>query len=465
MITGIQLGDLEEGKYKIGLLHSKRGLYWSGNLLDVGNFGTVKIGNHNYKYIPSWKIITSVLFKADVPQILFWIFICLTFLGLVFSVRGIVSTTKETFLVRNEVIALINGDIMPLEKKRKAKKMKQKGVSLKIKLALFTSFLVILIILLVSLPLGYVMLQSQEQTLVQGLQERVNVLLESLSSGVKAYMPNQNVLELSFLPSQTSSISEANYATILGFSSEGNNTNLDYVWASNDPQITDKVDSESLSYGTSRISQEEVIEICKNALLLNEKAKASVSEIASDITELTSEGIKLATKTDKASIARREEIQSIINQLSEKLSSNLNQLSQEGLGSYPKYDSTKISDEHSTYLFYKPVLYRQGADQNFVRSVILIEVSTETLRDSLSSSQDNIFYITGVIALIAVSIGVIGSTIVASFIIRPIRKLANHVAMIRDTDDKETLEGKDIKLKSKDNLSQINRLSFDLIES
>ena len=93
VITGIQLGDLEEGKYKIGLLHSKRGLYWSGNLLDVGNFGTVKIGNHNYKYIPSWKIITSVLFKADVPQILFWIFICLTFLGLVFSVRGIVSTT------------------------------------------------------------------------------------------------------------------------------------------------------------------------------------------------------------------------------------------------------------------------------------------------------------------------------------------------------------------------------------
>jgi len=462
VITGIQLGDLEEGKYKIGLLHSKRGLYWSGNLLNVGNYGTVKIGNHNYKYIPTWKIITSILFTADVPQILFWIFICLTFLGLVFSVRGIASTTKETFLVRNEVIALIHGDIMPLEKKHKAKKMKQKGVSLKIKLALFTSFLVILIILLVSVPLGYVMLQNQEQTLVQGLQERVNVLLESLSSGVKAYMPNQNVLELSFLPSQTSSISEANYATILGFSSEGNNTNLDYVWASNDPEIINKVDSESLSYGTSIISQDEVIEICKNALLLNDKAKASVSEIASDITELTSEGIKLATKTDKASIARREEIQSIINQLSEKLSGNLNQLSQEGLGSYPKYDSTKISDEHSTYLFYKPVLYRQGADQNFVRSVILIEVSTETLRDSLASSQESILYITGVIALIAVSIGVIGSTIVASFIIRPIRKLASHVAMIRDTDDKETLEGKDIKLKSKDEIGLLGETVNDM---
>ena len=204
---------------------------------------------------------------------------------------------------------------MPLEKKRKAKKMKQKGVSLKIKLALFTSFLVILIILLVSLPLGYVMLQSQEQTLVQGLQERVNVLLESLSSGVKAYMPSQNVLELSFLPSQTSAIEEAKYATILGFSADGKNTNIDYVWASNDPLITDKIDSETLSFGQSRLSEEEVENICKNALLLNDKAKESVSEVAANITELTTEGIKLATKTDKASVARREEIQNIINQL------------------------------------------------------------------------------------------------------------------------------------------------------
>ena len=64
------------------------------------------------------------------------------------------------------------------------------------------------------------MIQNQEQTLATGLQDRVNVLLESISSGVKAYMPSQNVLELSFLPSQTSAINEANYATILGFSSK-----------------------------------------------------------------------------------------------------------------------------------------------------------------------------------------------------------------------------------------------------
>ena len=189
IITGIKLSDLEEGNYQIGLLHSKRGLYWSGKLLNVGNYGTVKIGNHNYSFIPNWEFISSKLFQADVPQILFWTLALLIIVGVVFSIRGIITTTKETFLVRNEVIALINGDIMPLEKKRKAKKIKQKGVSLKIKLALFTSFLVILIIILVSAPLGLLMIQNQEQTLATGLQDRVNVLLESISSGVKAYMP------------------------------------------------------------------------------------------------------------------------------------------------------------------------------------------------------------------------------------------------------------------------------------
>lgn len=462
IISNIRLQDLEEGKYKIGLLHQKRGLYWSDSILNVGNYGTVKIGNHGYRFIPSWEIINSVLLQADIPQILILIFVLLSILGLVFSVRGIASTTKETFLVRNEVIALINGDTMPLEKKRKAKKIKQKGVSLKIKLALFTSFLVIFIIILVSVPLGYVMLQNQEQTLVSGLQQRVNVLLESLSSGVKAYMPSQNVLELSFLPSQTSAVSEAKYATILGFSAGENNTNIDYVWASNDPLITDKIDSETLSYGSSRISQEEIAAICENALLLNDKAKASVSEIALNITELTKEGVQLATKTDSASVKRREEIQTIINQLSERLSETLNQLSVEGLGSYPEYNPSKISDENSTYLFFKPVLYRQGADQNFVRSVIVIEVSTETLKDSLAESQASILNITGIIALFAVSIGFIGATIVASYIIRPIRKLASHVAMIRDTEDKEQLEGKDIKLKSKDEIGLLGETVNDM---
>ena len=43
-ISSVQLGsELDEGTYKIGLLHTDRGLYFSGNVLQISQSGTVKI--------------------------------------------------------------------------------------------------------------------------------------------------------------------------------------------------------------------------------------------------------------------------------------------------------------------------------------------------------------------------------------------------------------------------------------
>jgi len=64
-------------------------------------------------------------------------------------------------------------------------------------------------------------------------------------------------------------------------------------------------------------------------------------------------------------------------------------------------------------------------------------------------------------------IGFIGSLIVASVIIRPIRKLASHVAMIRDTEDKEKLAGKDIQITSRDEIGllgeTVNEMTHGLV--
>ena len=84
---------------------------------------------------------------------------------------------------------------------------------------MFTVILVMMVVSLVSIPLGVFTNSIQEKTLASGLEERVNVLLESLSSGVKAYLPLENILELSNLPAQTSALPEAMYATISGIPS------------------------------------------------------------------------------------------------------------------------------------------------------------------------------------------------------------------------------------------------------
>lgn len=81
---------------------------------------------------------------------------------------------------------------------------------------MFTMTLIISVILTLALPLGFRFSETQERLLAEGLASNTQVLLESLSSGAKAYLPSKNVLELGFLPSQVSALKEASFATITG---------------------------------------------------------------------------------------------------------------------------------------------------------------------------------------------------------------------------------------------------------
>ena len=61
------------------------------------------------------------------------------------------------------------------------------------------------------------------------------------------------------------------------------------------------------------------------------------------------------------------------------------------------------------------------------------------------------------------------SFIISLIIVRPIIKLSKHVAMIRDTDDKENLAGKDIAIKSKDEIGMlgdtVNEMTHGLVDA
>ena len=114
---------------------------------------------------------------------------------------------------------------------------------------LFTTTLVISVVLLVSIPIGLRFSENQERTLAQGLESRVQVLLESLASGARAYLPSRNLLELGFLPAQMSALTEARYATITGNHSAGSVTGVDFVWATNDPEIAQWIDTDGLAPG------------------------------------------------------------------------------------------------------------------------------------------------------------------------------------------------------------------------
>lgn len=471
MISGINFFDIEPGDYRIGLLHQDRGLYFSGEntTVKVTQNGTVKLQN-TYKYLPQWEpITTSRKYHINVGIVLLVIVFIMALVGLIAAIRGLSSTAHEAVAVRHEVTALITGDIMPQEKKKKSEALKRKGLSLKVRLAGFSVALVVTIIILVSLPLGIIMTRIQDKTLSSGLHDRVIVLLDSLATGTKAYLPTQDILQLSYLPDQKEALPEARYATITGMPADGSDTSLDYVWASNDADVTNELTNSGNKFGLFKINNPKVKEILKKVEKLNEEAYAQIGTISQTISELNIEGSSLALNSDEESIRRLEEIEVITTELNTRLNTILANLSSEGTGSYPEYNSEFVDKENTNYLFYKPVLYRQGNDNNYVRGLILVEVSTASLVEASYKAMITIIYTAFVIALIAIIIGIIGSLILATVIIKPISTLSSHVAMIRDTEDKETLEGKELILRRTDEIGvlgdTVNDMTRGLVEA
>ncbi|MBO4546323.1 MAG: signal protein, partial [Treponema sp.] len=445
-IAGIKLDNtVPQGTYSITLYHSDRGVYKATSAFEISENGTVKIAA-NYVYKPGWqRVYDNGKFFTRTGDVLFAIILIIALGALIFAARGLVLSAKEAVLVKKEINALLSGDLMPLEKKKKAQVLKQKGTSLRLKLMSFTAMIVFMAILLVSLPLGYVMTRSQERTLSVGLEERVNVLLSSITSGARAYMPTQNVLELSSLPEQSAAISEANFVSIAGLSSDDENSSgLDFMWASNDSDLANKINTEILAPGVSKITDQTMLsasEICQE---LNQSAAQSAGEIAKNIASLNAEGASLALRSDPVSVKRREEISVITTELSTRLSRTLNEMSEAATGSFPEYNSALLDRDNTEYLFYRPVLYRQGTSQTYARAIVFISVSTASLIQSIDQARRTIVYTALMVSLFAVLIGIAASWILASIIVSPIKRLASHVVMIGNTVNKEKLAGKEI---------------------
>lgn len=472
-ISNILLTQIPKGSYKIGLLHSDRGLYFTKNsILKIEETGTVKLKN-SFMYNPVIRFASETFTKKmNVTTIVLALVLILSAIGIVISSRSLSDTAKETFQVTREVKALIQGDIMPQEKKQKARVYKQKGISLKAKLVLHSSIMITLMDIAIFVAFGYYMITNQKKTMAQSLQERVSVMLNSISSGAKVYLPQTTTtdnLSLTDIANQVSALDESRYATITGFPADEGTAEMNSVWATTDSEILSKLDTEIFTPGVSRLTENGYEEILASYIALNQKAEEQSGDIAQNITELTKEGISLASKSDAKSIERRQEIQTIRNQLVVKLDGILSQISKDAEGSFPNFNADNIDTKNTEYTFYKPLLYRQSNDANYVHGMVFVKISTESLLARIEHERKIIITTCCIVLALAVILAIISTYVLASLIVRPIRKLADHVAMIRDTDDKEKLDGKDIVIKTKDEIGMlgdtVNEMTRGLVEA
>ena len=468
-ITGLRVEDLEEGMYRLILVHSRRGFYITAPLVSVDRKGTVKFGDYDREWKPSWARSAERRFVVDTALIVLSAVVLLCIAGLAGAIKGIGSVIAEGAAVKIEAAALFTGDYMPLERKRRISGIKKRGLGLRSKLAAFTIALVLIVVVMVSAPLYYMMTKTQRETLLSSLWDRFSVLLEGLASNTRAFLPLANPeLELINLPNQMSAIPEARYITITGYGS-GTTVHNDHVWASNDPDILSKIDTPELRPGISRIQDDLNQRIADIGNELNSRARTEIGEMSRNISELTSEAVSLALKTDAVSQRRMNDIQVTTRSLQARITAVLTEIGRE-IGSQPEFSKERMpSDDNYNFILFKPVMFRQGSDDNYFRGLIRFEISVKSIKDQITSGQRQLFITIIVIALIVIAIGTLGAFALSAVIVGPIRKLVSHVERIRDTEDKSKLAGVDIHISSNDEIASlgntINEMTHGLVKA
>ncbi|MDR2246791.1 MAG: SpoIIE family protein phosphatase [Treponema sp.] len=432
-------------------------LILSGNLWAVSGFmEEVPISRYfpsagTFADIRSGESVGDTAIAFDLGILVFAGMLLFSAVGLAASLSGLGSVVADYAVLRAAAAALVSGVLMPAEKKKRIALFTRRGAGLGLKLASFTIGLVLLVVIMVSAPLYFRMIQTQQETLLKGLRDRSSVLMESLASGVRAYLPGENIQELSLLPAGIGAVPEARYATITGYD-PATPVFDDLVWATNDPDILDKIDTDELEIGVSRLSDRLTPQLETIAARLNERAHARVGNLAAEIAALTARAGEPGSKAALAFLETR-------------LNEELFQMYGE-IGSEPVFRTDSPADSMSrNYIFFKPILYRQGTDDYYFRGLIRLEVSLDSLLDQIVRGKRVLQQVILFVALSALAIGILGALILSGFIINPIRRLVSHVELIRDTDDKSRLEGVSIRIESKDELAVLGAAINDMTRS
>ena len=412
------------------------------------------------------------VFSVKIGNLILGSVLALGGLGLFAAVRGIVTAIKESASIRLDAAALVTGDLMPLEKKKRISRINKRVSGLRLKLVSFTIALVLAVDMMVSVPLYIIATRSQRHTLIKGLLDRATVLLDSLAANAKLSLSQGKIEDLGFLPAQMASIPEALYVTITGYNLD-TLVYGDEVWATNDPGILQKIDGQTLSLGFSRLTDAVSPHLNSLAAELNSQARERVEGTPKNMASLRQEASILAESSSAGNnsdvFLRLEEIQTTLQVLDNRISETISRITK-GIRSEPEYSLVNLQiPPNRRYLFYKPIMFGYGSDDEFFWGVVRLEVSMNPILNEIDAQQRSLLGVDLLVFLAAQTIGAIGAFILSSLIIRPVRQLVKHVEIIRDTEDKTRLSGVDIKLKTHDELASlgetINEMTHGLVDA
>jgi len=470
-ISGITLdANSPSGAYKIGLLQKRPtgpALYFTQNaIFTFESPGTVRIGNFQI-LLPRWVAGRTPQYTFSFDSLMVALVVALLGALSFLAIRKIAALAVEGAAIRTEVFALLEGKQNMEWKKRRdrMKALKRRGVGLRLKFTLLMVVLVTMIVLIVSIPLGLQMISNQRYALASGLQKQANILLNALESSAKTQfrLGEQGFLGTESMPNLRNAMTETNYTTITGPDPVANpllkpTDPKDFVWASDQKRFADELNVTK----NFRIAKETVEdELAKGIIPQLQKSVDAdgvkkFSILIDQYRNLKGRQKALLTKTDAASKAQLSDVTVQLGAVSLSLDAQAkaelgNPTTLEG------FDPSKPLKP--TYLFYKPVVFYNraelDADTTFYQGLIRLEVKTAAITQSIDDSIRRILAIAGMIALAAMGLGVLGAILMANITVTPIRKLAQGVAVIRDTEDKEQLKDHTIVVRTRDEIGTL----------
>ena len=401
------------------------------------------------------------------------IFISLGIFVAIFIILAILltsNTIKDAVMVKSEIKYLTKKKKSKINQYKRNDHTKIK-ISLSYKVIAITISLTIIVIFLTAFPLSLIMMRNQEETLAAGLQRRVTVLMESINNGTKFFLPTKSILELNLLTNQSDTLVEAKSVTILSYPIKLTNpntllnTDINKVWATNDKNILKKIDTTDLIYGESNLTIPEIEQIINKLLMLNFEAKSKIKKTASQFSELLNEYRILLQENNPEEKERLTELEFLTREVRAKIENELHSVSINNSGSFPPYNKTKLDKKNTKYLFYQPILYQEGREDNLFKAIILVEVDSTNLLHSLEIAKKSIILTIIIISTIVIIIGAIVSLILSFYIVNPIRYLQKHVAMITATINKAELFDKKVFIDTNDELEVLSANINEMTES
>lgn len=473
-IGSIQIRNVLTGTYTILINHTSRGWYTARQTISLLDQGTIRFGDYSvFETAALAYRQPGVLEQLIGNTLVFWLLMALVAATAAISLFRLRGVYNDSRILKQEIQAILyqrrEGHSV-----RRLSSMRKQGISLWVKFTALIVLLVISVVALIALPLRSYFLKSQQETLARALDERVSVLLESISSGAENILPTVEVsiIELNQLLAQSEVMPEVEFVTLTSPGNQGS-SELDLVWSTTDPvllgtaalpaDIPDELRHlVTRSIGADYIPGEYALtdilhpQISNIAAAINEAARREIGDLGDRITALENERRQLLFSSSTDSLLRRREIDSQIIGIEDRVQSILRGIAG-STRTIPVFDPLTVDPNQGFFLFYKPVVFRpaesSGSDQvNYYQGMIRMGISTAIMQERIAETagiiQTNII----IFSLIAIVAGVAGAALLSLITVMPIRKLVRAVETIRDTEDKAELHDFSIPIKSRDEL-------------